>query len=104
MTRRHPPGTYPVFRRDAGRLSVRYVRSWITRGQQEHGTPLSTAQTAALDAFDEILADPRMPLRVRLRRGDLLLLDNTTILHGRTPFTDPPPPHTGRCLTRVWAD
>lgn len=96
--------TYPVFRRGAGRLIVQYNRYWITRGQQEHGTPLSTAQVAALDAVDEILADPRMALRVRLRRGDLLLVDNTAVLHGRTSFTDPPPPHAGRCLVRVWAD
>ncbi|MEV5237962.1 TauD/TfdA family dioxygenase [Streptomyces cinnamoneus] len=95
---------YPVFRRRAGRLHMQYNRKWITRGQQEHGAPLSTAQVAALDAFDEVLADPRMALRVRLRRGDLLLLDNMAVLHGRTSFTDPPPPHAGRCLMRVWAD
>ncbi|GAA0397877.1 hypothetical protein GCM10010357_18720 [Streptomyces luteireticuli] len=95
---------YPVFRRSAGRLHVQYNRYWITRGQQEHGTPLSTAQVAALDAFDEVLADPRMALRVRLRRGDLLLMDNMAILHGRTSFVDPPPSHAGRCLARVWAD
>lgn len=95
---------YPVFRRSAGRLHMQYNRSWITRGQREHGAPLSTAQVAALDAFDEVLADPRMALRVRLRRGDLLLMDNMAILHGRTSFVDPPAPHAGRCLARVWAD
>ncbi|MFE5868498.1 TauD/TfdA family dioxygenase [Streptomyces roseifaciens] len=95
---------YPVFRRSDGRLHVQYNRYWITRGQQEHGIPLSTAQVAALDAFDEVLADPRMALRVRLRRGDLLLVDNMAILHGRTSFADPPSPHAGRCLVRVWAD
>ncbi|WP_424888974.1 TauD/TfdA family dioxygenase [Streptomyces sp. XH2] len=95
---------YPVFRRGAGRLHVQYNRYWITRGQQEHGNPLSAAQVAALNAFDEVLADPRMALRVRLRRGDLLLVDNMAILHGRTSFADPPPPHPGRCLVRVWAD
>nr|AIZ66888.1 putative taurine catabolism dioxygenase [Streptomyces sp. MA37] len=103
----HEPGferTYPVFRRSAGRLHMQYSRSWITRGHQEHGTPLSTAQVAALDAFDEVLADPRMALRVQLRRGDLLLVDNMTILHGRTAFVDAPPPYAGRCLARVWAD
>ena len=103
----HEPGferTYPVFRPSAGRVQVHYNRYWITRGQQEHGAPLTTARLAALDAFDEVLADPRMALRIRLRRGDLLLLDNTAILHGRTSFLDPPPPQPGRCLARIWAD
>ncbi|MFI5527256.1 TauD/TfdA family dioxygenase [Kitasatospora sp. NPDC051853] len=98
--------TYPVFRRRAGRLEVQYNRYWIGRGQRERGLPLTEAQTAALDAFEEVLADPGLALRVPLRRGDLLLLDNTAVLHGRTAFTDPPDqdPGSGRCLVRVWAD
>lgn len=96
--------TYPVFRRGDGRLHVHYNRYWITRGQREHGAPLTTAQLAALDAFDEVLADPRMALRIRLRRGDLLLVDNAAILHGRTSFLDPPAPEPGRCLARIWLD
>ncbi|MFE2407560.1 TauD/TfdA family dioxygenase [Kitasatospora sp. NPDC057904] len=95
---------YPVFRRSAGRLEVQYNRYWITRGQQECGSPLTDRQVEALDAFDEVVADPRMVLRVQLGRGDLLLVDNTTVLHGRTAFVDPPPPRAGRCLARVWAD
>ncbi|MER5641315.1 TauD/TfdA family dioxygenase [Kitasatospora sp. NPDC002227] len=95
---------YPVFERHSGRLDVHYNRYWITRGQRECGAPLTVGQEAALDAFDAVLADPRTALRVRLGRGDLLLVDNRTVLHGRAAFTDPPAPRGGRCLVRVWAD
>ncbi|MDH6131962.1 hypothetical protein P3T37_001347 [Kitasatospora sp. MAA4] len=95
---------YPVFRRTAGSMRVQYNRYWIGRGRHESGVPFSAGRTAALDAFDEVLADPRMVVRLQLRRGDLLLLDNTVVLHGRTAFTDPQLPRPQRCLARVWAD
>ncbi len=95
---------YPVFRRTAAGPQVQYNRHWIGRGQQETGRPFPAGRTAALDAFDEVLADPRTVVRLHLHRGDLLLLDNTLILHGRTAFTDPRTPRAHRCLARAWAD
>ncbi|MFF9864694.1 TauD/TfdA family dioxygenase [Streptomyces sp. NPDC013953] len=96
---------YPVFRRRGNRLLVRYNRHWIERGGREAGAPVSSADSAALDAFDEILADPGSVVRIRLRPGDLLLLDNTSVLHGRTAFTDAADdPRHRRCLVRVWLD
>jgi alpha-ketoglutarate-dependent taurine dioxygenase len=96
--------TGPVFARTDGRLTVHYNRHQIERGHRAAGDPLTPARTRALDAFDAVLADPSLFLRVSLRRGDLLLLDNTGVLHGRTAFTDHPDPLRQRCLTRAWAD
>ncbi|WP_188195222.1 TauD/TfdA family dioxygenase [Nonomuraea sp. SYSU D8015] len=95
---------YPVFRWDEGRLRVQYNRYWIERGQREAGEPLAARTLAALDAFDGVLADPAMAVRVRLRPGDLLVMDNDVILHGRTAFTDAGGPGQGRCLARLWLD
>ncbi|QGV82286.1 TauD/TfdA family dioxygenase [Streptomyces ficellus] len=95
---------YPVFRRDHHRLRVRYNRHWIGRGHREAAAPLSPADLAALDAFDDVLADPGTAVRIRLRPGDFLLLDNTAVLHGRTAFVDALDPQRRRCLVRVWVD
>ncbi|MCX5202754.1 TauD/TfdA family dioxygenase [Streptomyces sp. NBC_00237] len=96
--------TGPVFARCDDRLTVHYNRHQIERGHRAAGDPLGTDRTRALDAFDALLADASLLLRVSLRRGDLLLLDNTSVLHGRTAFTDHPDPLRQRCLTRAWAD
>ncbi|MFI5743460.1 TauD/TfdA family dioxygenase [Streptomyces anulatus] len=93
--------TAPVFTRASNRTTVQYNRYQIERGHQAAGHPLTPAQTDALDAFDEALRHQAPLLRLQLRRGDLLLLDNHTILHARTAYTDP---HRQRCLTRAWAD
>lgn len=96
---------FPVFHRSSsGTVRVLYNRYHIECAHQEAGRPLSARQTAALDAFDEVLSEPRMTVQVSLRRGDLLLLANTTTLHGRTAFTDPDDPSQARCLARAWAD
>ncbi|MCX4679246.1 TauD/TfdA family dioxygenase [Streptomyces sp. NBC_01433] len=94
----------PVFTRSDGRLQVRYNRYQIERGHHAAGEPLTAAQVEALDAFDEVLGDESLFLRLPLRRGDLLMLNNNTVLHGRTSFTDHPDPLQHRCLARAWAD
>ncbi|MFD3566943.1 TauD/TfdA family dioxygenase [Streptomyces sp. NPDC058667] len=93
--------TAPVFTRTGTRITVQYNRYQIERGHQAARRPLTPAQTDALDAFDEALSDQAPLLHLQLRRGDLLLLNNHTVLHGRTAYTDP---HRQRCLTRAWAD
>ncbi|SDS68408.1 Taurine catabolism dioxygenase TauD, TfdA family [Streptomyces sp. TLI_053] len=94
----------PVFQQRRHGLHVQYNRYWIERGQQETGRPFPPGRLAALDTLHGVLTDPGTVLRVPMRRGDLLLLDNTAVLHGRTGFSDPVGPGERRCLARVWAD
>ncbi|CAN3985726.1 TauD/TfdA family dioxygenase [Kitasatospora purpeofusca] len=94
----------PVFQQRRHGLHVQYNRYWIERGQREAGLPFPPGRQAALDTLHGVLTDPGTVLRVPLRRGDLLLLDNTAVLHGRTGFSDPAGPGERRCLARVWAD
>ncbi|MFD8998942.1 TauD/TfdA family dioxygenase [Streptomyces abikoensis] len=94
----------PVFQRHGADLRVHYNRRGIELAQREAGAPLTPGERAVLDAVDRMLSDRRTVLRIPLRPGDLLWLDNTVVLHGRTAFTDPPAPHGRRCLARVWVD
>ncbi|MFE5300637.1 TauD/TfdA family dioxygenase [Streptomyces sp. NPDC056632] len=94
----------PVFRLDGRTLRVHYNRYWIRRGQEETGTPFGPARRDALGAMEGLLHDPAMVLSLPLHRGDLLLVNNSAVLHGRRPFRDSGRPGTGRCYARVWAD
>ena len=91
-----------VFERPGERLKVRYNRGWIRRGHESVNDPLPPDTIAALDAFDELAGDDELMLRIRLDPGDLLLLDNTVVLHGRTAFVDHADPSARRCLVRLW--
>ncbi|MEU2657893.1 TauD/TfdA family dioxygenase [Streptomyces sp. NPDC007325] len=94
----------PVFRFDGPALRVHYNRYWIARGQEETGAPFGPARRGALQAVEALLQDPALVLTLPLRRGDLLLVDNSSVLHGRTAFRNGGEPGAQRCYARVWAD
>ncbi len=60
---------------------------------------LSADELAVLETYDEIFAEPGVALSMDLRRGDLQLLNNHVIAHGRAAFEDGPTP---RHLLRLW--
>lgn len=64
------------------------------------GIPLSRPQLWALDVMDGVLDNPRSHVRVRLQAGDLLIVNNRTVLHGRDHYVD----NNGlrRLLLRSW--
>ncbi|MFF2773847.1 TauD/TfdA family dioxygenase [Streptomyces sp. NPDC058052] len=94
----------PVFRREGGALRVHYNRYWIERGQEETGSPFGPDRRSALRAMEALLQDPSMVKSLPLRRGDLLLVNNSAVLHGRAPFRNGGARQDRRCYARVWAD
>lgn len=92
---------FPVFS-DDGRVALRYMRYWIERGHERVGEPLEPLDTAAFDALDALLEDPRNVLAFTLEPGDLLFVDNTTTAHDRDAYTDDPV--APRLLLRLWID
>ncbi len=49
---------------------------------------LTQAQRDAIHLFDELAASPELALTGRLEPGDIQLLNNYTILHARSAFTN----------------
>ena len=84
---------------------INYLREYVESGHSTDGVPALTAeQRAALDAADRILADPALTRRARLDRGQLMIIDNRRLVHGRTDFVDFPDPESARLLFRTWID
>ena len=93
-----------VFTEQAAGVRMRYSRYWINRAAFIEGRQLSSQTVDALDTLDNALADPRIRIHFRLEQGDLLVLDNRSIMHGRTGFNDTIIPGEGRTLLRLWVD
>jgi alpha-ketoglutarate-dependent taurine dioxygenase len=91
----------PVFTVTGG-VDVAYNRARIHRAYRLSGRDLPDRLRRALDALDDLLDDARYALRIRLAPRDLLVVNNRTVLHGRTGFTDDPRRGTTRLLLRVW--
>ena len=98
------PFRIPVFAVRAGRVSVRNARAGFVAGHHELHIPLSDREIEAIDLFDEIAREPGNSLTFRLEPGDMLLVNNYAIMHGRTAFEDYAEPERKRRLLRVWLD
>jgi hypothetical protein len=99
------PPYYPVptFNYVDGRLSSLYVRQYIESAQRFPDVPrLSDKQIAALDLMDAVMYDGDLALEMHFRPGDIQILHNPQIFHGRLPFEDWPEPERKRHLLRLW--
>ncbi len=64
--------------------------------------PYDAAGAELLELYDGIASEPGLYLDMDLVPGDVQLLSNHTILHGRTAYEDPPEPERRRHLLRLW--
>lgn len=91
----------PVFGVAGGVLSCRYGSLLIREGMRGTGR-LDAESEAALDLFEEVSQRPRLALRLSLRRGQSVWLNNYRVLHGRESFEDDIITGQVRRLLRTW--
>lgn len=101
-----PPVPRPVLvRQPDGQCHVNYLREYIELGHRHPlGTPMTGRQVHALDRFDQevasAVANPDR-IEVKLAPGELAVIDNRRLLHGRTTFGDDPQDRD-RLMLRTW--
>jgi len=98
------PYRIPVFALRGGKLSCRYQRAGIAAGHRALGVALTEQELAAMDLFDEIARAPEHRLAFLLERGDMLVINNYTVMHARTRFVEYPDAARRRHLVRLWLD
>lgn len=98
------PYRMPVFTVVNGQLSCRYQRAGIAAGHRERGIPLTETELQALDLFDEVARAIENRVAFSLERGDMMVVNNYTVLHARTKFVEHPEPERRRHLVRLWLD
>jgi hypothetical protein len=94
----------PIFAEKDGRLGIFYGRPLITHAVKMGAPELTPIQVEALDYLDQIANRPGQAFNQLLQPGDLLWLNNYSVLHGRSNFTDDPNPDRRRHLLRLWLD
>jgi len=93
----------PICRYAEGKLSFFHI-PWYVRNAQRHAEVprLTPEQNELLDLIDELAADPKLHLEMRLEPGEMNLLKNNTALHARTEYEDFDAPEQKRHLLRLW--
>lgn len=96
---RHFPVT--PCRHAAGELRTFYHSDYFREAERHPDAPRLTAeQKRLLDLYDEIAAD--LALEMDLQPGDVQLLSNHTVVHGRTAYEDGEALDERRHLLRLW--
>jgi hypothetical protein len=89
----------PVFGIRDGKLTSQYSRTYIEQAQDYPEVPrLSAEQIAAMDLLAELAEE--VCLYAPFTPGDLQLLNNHVVYHGRTAYEDDPT--QARLLFRLW--
>jgi alpha-ketoglutarate-dependent taurine dioxygenase len=93
----------PAFNLHPEGVVTTYVRSSVRKAQLMPEVPrLRPEQTAAMDMFDELAADPTLHLDMSFEQGDLQFVNNHWILHSRTAYEDHTERTRRRHLLRLW--
>jgi hypothetical protein len=93
--------TIPIFSDDACGPVFRYMRYWTERALSKIGRAIPSELTALFNFIDTDMK--QHALRFQLKRGEMLIANNRTVVHGREAFEDLPNA-APRHLVRAWVD
>ena len=96
-----PVFALPVFGIRDGKLTSQYSRTYVEQAQEFPDVPRLTAErNAAMDLLAEIAEE--VCLHAPFVPGDLQLLNNHVVYHGRTAYDDDAATAQDRLLLRLW--
>jgi len=95
------PRRIPVYSEHAGKRACIFNSKTVLAAEKKTGVPLTALEREALDAVVALALHPDFQIEMNLEPGDLQLLNNHTMLHSRTAWTDPDPSR-GRLMLRLW--
>ncbi|MDJ0900897.1 MAG: TauD/TfdA family dioxygenase [Xenococcus sp. MO_188.B8] len=88
---------YPIISGTTGDEQIRYYRSQIDRTLEAEALSLSDKYRAAIESLDTVLQQSAQLIQFPLQPGQILLMHNRKVLHGRTGLS----PESDRLLYRV---
>ena len=96
------PVPIPVYRWHGGVLSCVFNASSARQAAERMSRSLPPAELALLDRIVELAHSDEFRLDMSFRPGDIQLLNNHTVIHWRTGYTDWPEAERKRRLYRLW--
>jgi hypothetical protein len=99
------PRTIPVppCRHAGGRLRTFYHSDYFRSAERHPDVPrLTPRERELLDLYEEIAASPELALEMDFQPGDVQLLSNHVVVHGRSAYRDARESGRGRHLLRLW--
>jgi hypothetical protein len=100
-----PPGGSPVYREPIyayvnEKLTCRFTPRFIRSAPSKTGIPLSSVEEEAIEIMESLAEE--LSFDIQFDPGDIQLINNYAILHGRTAYEDHEEPELKRSLFRLW--
>jgi hypothetical protein len=92
----------PLFIQQNGHTFANYLQAPIYRAVESGKVSLSAAEKDALEVFDAEALSEDLTIAIDAEPGDVLFLNNRTVLHSRTHYEDFDALEDRRHLLRVW--
>ena len=103
MGNQEPWCQQPIFSIQEGHFACNLLRVLIERAYALPELPdLTPHQQEALDFIEDTASNPKLHVRFRQERGDILFLNNFVTLHRRSAYEDHEDPSLRRHLLRIW--
>ena len=97
------PWRVPVFSSCEGKVSCRFIRSYITEAAAHASVDtLSDREIEALDYFQALAHREGLPVKFMLEPGEAVFINNFTVLHARESFDNFQAMDKRRLLLRLW--
>ena len=93
----------PIFDVKKNNFLFRYLRDYIEKGYELKKKKLPISFTKAFDKLDSLLTNRKFMKKIKLKRGDLIILNNHILAHGRTTFKINTK-FNQRLLYRIWVN
>ena len=91
----------PIFEKKKSFFRFRYLREYIEAAYKIKKIKLAPGKIEALNFLDKLMQSNRFQKKIKLNQGDLIILNNNILSHGRTKF-DLNSGDDQRTLVRVW--
>ena len=93
----------PIFSSNGKKFIFRYLRDYIQKGFDLKNKKLSVSQLNSINYLDSLLAKKKFSKIIKLGKGDLIILNNHILAHGRTTFQiTAKKKNISRKLYRLW--
>ena len=92
----------PVFRRKGDSVTCYYIPQVVQRAIDRANVAYSPVENEAREQIQKAANTPGVPLEITLEPGDLLVVNNRIVLHGRQDYEDFPELERRRHLLRLW--
>ena len=76
----------PILKKTKKNINFRYLREYIISGYQKAKKKITINQLNSINYLDKIMHQNKIQKKIKMKKGDLIIINNKNTAHGRTNF------------------